>query len=197
MWIHEGFTTYSEVLFVEYYYGKEAAEAYLTGLWLTIANDIPVIGAYGVNREGSGDMYVKAANMIHYIRLWMNDDKKFRAMLLYLTNRYAHSNLSSTIIEKELIRKSGKKLTPLYNQYLRTNKVPVLDYQFAGKTFSYKWNNVINGYDVPVKVNFGMGEKWIYPNQKWKKMKLKNGESDQQFKIVEGFYVERKLITAQ
>ncbi|MCX6324443.1 MAG: M1 family metallopeptidase [Sphingobacteriales bacterium] len=197
MWIHEGFTTYSEVLFVEYYYGKEAAEAYLTGLWLTIANDIPVIGAYGVNREGSGDMYVKAANMIHYIRLWINDDKKFRAMLLYLTNRYAHSNLSSTIIEKELIRKSGKKLTPLFNQYLRTNKVPILEYQFAGKTFSYKWNNVINGYDVPVKVNFGMGEKWIYPNQKWKKMKLKNGESDQQFKIVEGFYVVQKLITAQ
>jgi aminopeptidase N len=194
MWIHEGFTTYTEVLFTEYFYGKEAGEAYLAGLKKYVLNDKPVTGPYGVNEEGSGDMYVKAAFMIHYIRLWMDDDEKFREILQYLSIKYHLKNINAAQMEAALIRMTGKKLMPLFNQYLRTILVPVLEYQFSAKSFSFRWNNVVSNYEVPVKVNFGKGEKWISPKTTWKKISLKKGESAKAFKIAEGFYLKSQEI---
>ena len=49
MWIHEGFTNYSETLFTEYYYGKEAATQYIVGIRKNIENKEPIISPYGVN----------------------------------------------------------------------------------------------------------------------------------------------------
>ncbi|MBC7628352.1 M1 family metallopeptidase, partial [Ferruginibacter sp.] len=74
MWIHESFTNYSETLFTEYYYGKEAADAYVIGTRKRIVNDVPIIAPYGVNKEGSGDMYYKGGNMLHTIRQAINND---------------------------------------------------------------------------------------------------------------------------
>jgi aminopeptidase N len=194
MWIHEGFTSYSEVLFTEYYYGKEAGKAYLVGLKKYVLNDKPVTGPYNVNEEGSGDMYVKAAFMIHYIRLWMDDDKKFRELLRYLSKKYHLKNINAAELEADLIRLTGKKLKPLFNQYLRTTLVPVLEYQFSEKSFSYRWSDVVSDYEVPVKVNFGRGEKWISPKTTWKKIPLKKGESASTFAIAESLYVKSQEI---
>ncbi len=81
MWIHEGITDYSETLFTEYYYGKEAGNDYNFGQRKGIQNDMPIIGPYGVNKEGSGDMYPKGANMMHTLRHSINNDEKFRQIL--------------------------------------------------------------------------------------------------------------------
>ncbi|HEV7620485.1 MAG TPA: M1 family metallopeptidase, partial [Flavisolibacter sp.] len=90
MWIHEGITDYSETLFIEYYFGKAAADAYTQGLRKKIENDKPIIGIYGVNQEGSGDMYFKGSNMMHTIRQVINNDEKFRQILRGLTKTFYH-----------------------------------------------------------------------------------------------------------
>jgi aminopeptidase N len=81
MWVHESFTTYSETLFTEFYYGKQAGNEYNYGQRKNIRNEENIIGTYGVNKEGSGDMYDKGSNMLHSIRHSINNDVKFRKML--------------------------------------------------------------------------------------------------------------------
>ena len=124
MWIHESFTNYSEALFIESLYGKKAANEYVIGIRQNIANDIPIIGDYNVNSEGSGDMYYKGANMIHNIRQLINNDEKFRRILRGLNKTFYHQTVTTKQIEDYIIKESGLKLQSLFNEYLRTTKVP-------------------------------------------------------------------------
>jgi aminopeptidase N len=174
MWVHEGFTDYSETLFTEYYYGKEAADAYLQGLRKNIGNDMPIIGAYGVNQEGSGDMYFKGANMIHMIRQIINDDKLFREILRGLNKEFYHQTVTSRMVEGYIIRKSGKELRPVFDQYLRTTQVPELQLKQNGGQLSFKWAQCIEGFDMPVRLTNGQ---WIYPTTKEQTIKLENAGS--------------------
>src|SRR5690606_13360966 len=90
MWIHESFTSYSENLLVDYYYGKEASSEYVIGIRKNIKNDKPIIGPYYVNKEGSGDMYYKGANMLHTLRLLIEYDEKWRQRLRGLNKTFYH-----------------------------------------------------------------------------------------------------------
>lgn len=107
MWIHESFTMYSEVLFTEDYMDKKSADIYAQGIQNNIANDIPIIGKYGVRNEGSGDMYPKGASMIHTMRQIMNDDMKFRQILRGLNKDFYHQTVTTEQIEKYISEKSG------------------------------------------------------------------------------------------
>ena len=90
MWIHEGFTAYSENLFLDYYYGKEASADYVIGTRNLIQNDKPLIGNYNVNNEGSSDMYYKGSNMLHTLRQLIEDDEKWRQILRGLNSEFYH-----------------------------------------------------------------------------------------------------------
>ncbi len=184
MWVHEGFTMYSEALFIEYYYGKEAADEYVQGIRNTINNDKPVIGPYGVNQEGSGDMYNKGANMLHTIRQVINDDSLFRQILRGLNNVFFHQTIDSKDIEKYMTEKSGKDLSKIFDQYLRTTKIPVLEYKIQNRSLMYRWGNCIAGFNMPVNTNIG----WLYPSTKWQDKKITDGlmenvEADPNFYI--------------
>ncbi|MEQ1554327.1 MAG: M1 family metallopeptidase, partial [Ferruginibacter sp.] len=126
MWVHEGFTNYSETLFTEYYWGKQAGETYVKGLRKNIENDVPIIGSYGVNKEGSSDMYYKGANLIHLIRQLAKNDTKFREMLIGLNKTFYHKTVNTQQIESFIASKLHLDLTSVFNQYLRTTKVPIL-----------------------------------------------------------------------
>ncbi len=92
MWVHEGFTNYSETLYTECEFGKEAGNDYCVGARKNIKNDVPIIGPYGVNKEGSGDMYFKGASLVHTIRQIINDDEKFRVLLRSLNKDFYHQD---------------------------------------------------------------------------------------------------------
>nr|WP_285010739.1 M1 family metallopeptidase [Pedobacter sp. ELA7] len=124
MWVHEAFTNYSEALFVESLYGKEAGDQYVKGIRKNIKNDRPIIGSYHVNSEGSGDMYYKGANMIHHIRKLMNDDEKFRGILRGLNKTFYHQTVTTQQIEEYISRESGLDLKALFDQYLRQAAPP-------------------------------------------------------------------------
>jgi aminopeptidase N len=171
MWVHEGFTNYSEPLFTEYYYGKEAGNAYVQGIRRNIENKLPVIGPYGVNQEGSGDMYAKGANLLHTIRQVIDDDTLFKNIMRGLNKTFYHQTITSKQVEEYISQQSGKDLTKVFDEYLRTTKIPVLQLKVQGNTVKYRWDNVVAGFNMPVKLTSGQ---WLHPNTTWQTLKLKN-----------------------
>jgi aminopeptidase N len=174
MWIHEGFTNYSEVLYIGDHYGKEAAREYCYGIRGNIKNDVPIIGIYNVNKEGSGDMYNKAANMINMIRNTINDDSKFRNILRGLNKNFYHQTVTTQQIENYISEQSGYNFKPVFNQYLRTTLIPVLEYYFnknKNKVF-YRWTNCVKGFNLPVAIKDNKVAISIKPVEGWKRQNI-------------------------
>lgn len=167
MWIHEGFTAYSENLFVEYYYGKEAGAEYVLGTRQNIMNDIPIIGPYGVNRSGSGDEYYKGANMLHMIRQMVNDDEKWREVLRGLNKTFYHQTVTTDQIENYMVRKTGLDLAPVFDQYLRDIRIPVLEYFFRNGKLNYRWNNVVENFHLAIPVRIGNNRYVLKATPQW------------------------------
>jgi len=172
MWIQEGFTTYSENLYLDYHFGKKAASEYVVASKHEMKNDRPIIGAYDVNRAGSGDMYVKGANILHTIRQLIEDDEKWRSILMGLNSQFYHKTVSSKEVEDYISRASGIDLTQFWDQYLRTTLIPILEYQVEGKTLKYRYTNIIEGFDMPVIMTIDGEEHWIYPKDTWQEKNL-------------------------
>lgn len=167
MWIHESFTNYSESLFVEYYYGKQAGFDYVKGTRQNIENESTIIGHYDVNNEGSGDMYYKGGNMLHTLRQIVNDDEKWRGILRGLNSTFYHQTVTTKQIEDYLSQQVGLDLNPFFNQYLRDIRIPTLEYCFKDAHLSYKWANCVPGFNMPVKVTVNGKEKLLNPTTEW------------------------------
>ena len=195
MWVHEGFTNYSETLFTEYYWGKAAGENYVQGLRKNIQNDEPIIGRYGVNKEGSGDMYNKGANMIHLIRQITNNDKKFREMLIGMNKKFYHQTVTTKQVENYISKKLKLDLAGVFDQYLRTVKIPVLEYKINNNSISYRWKNTVDNLQLPLKVSFGDNrERWIKPSAEWNTIKIPKEKDGKTFTVNRNFYVDNKMI---
>jgi aminopeptidase N len=190
MWIHESFTCYSENLFVEFYYGKQAGAEYVRGLRDRIENEKPIIGKYDVNNEGSSDMYEKGANMLHTLRQIVNDDEKWRTILRGLNSTFYHQTVTTKQIEDYLSKAVGLDLKPFFDQYLRDFRIPTLEYKFKDNVLSYRWTNCVSGFNMPVKVTLDGKLKWLKPKTEWtnlpktkKELKLE-GDKDFYVKVL-------------
>ncbi len=166
MWVHEGFTNYSETLYTEWLFGKQAGDEYNKGLRRNIQNDKPIIGVYGVNEEGSSDMYDKAGNMIHIMRKVINDDEKFRKILRGMNEVFWHQTVTTQQIENYIIQQSGINFQKLFDQYLRTIQIPELEFYLSkdNKKITYRWKNCIKDFDLPLVIN----NKRHHITTKWK-----------------------------
>jgi len=188
MWIHEGFTNYSENLFVEYYFGKTDAETYVIGSRHNIKNDIPIIGTYGTNREGSGDMYAKGGNMLHTIRHIINDDQKWLAIMRGLNKEFWHQTVTTQQIESYITKQAGIDLSKVFDQYLRTTKIPLLQYKTDGKNLSFKYDRVVDEFAMPLRVDINGREIVITPNRTMQNLTLP--EEIKTFAVNRNFYVK-------
>ncbi len=183
MWIHESFTNYSETLFTEYYWGKEAGRDYVIGTRKNIQNETPIIGIYDVNERGSGDMYYKGGNMIHTIRQVINDDEKFRQILRGLNANFYHQTVTTAQIESYISEKAGIDFSKVFDQYLRGIKIPKLAHKISKGIVSYRWENVVEGFNMPVKVSIDGKEQFVFPTTEWKKTKGDKLSIDRNFYI--------------
>lgn len=183
MWIHESFTNYSETLFTEYHYGKSAGQDYVIGTRANIVNDSPIIGKYDINQRGSGDMYYKGGNMIHTIRQVINDDEKFRQILRGLNKDFYHQTVTTEQVENYISSKSGIDFSKVFDQYLRNIKVPKLAQKSSKGMVSYRWENVVPGFQMPIKVSVDGVEHFVYPTTDWKKIKGKSMKADRNFYV--------------
>ena len=190
MWIHESFTAYSENLFLDYHFGTEASNAYVTGTRKNIQNDKPIIGNYNVNNSGSSDMYYKGANMLHTLRQIIDNDKKWRSILVGLNKDFYHQTVTTLQIENYIDKYFEIDLKPFFNQYLRTIKIPTLDYKLENNNLLYKWSNVVDGFSIPIKVFINSSSQWIRPTSRWKK--LLSDKKINSFSVDNNFYIERE-----
>jgi len=188
MWVHEGFTCYSENLYVDYHYGKEASADYVIGTRRGIRNKKPIIGPYNVNREGSGDMYSKGANILHTLRQIANDDEKWRQILRGLNKYFYHQTVTSKQVEEYISEKIDFDLKYVFDQYLRDIRIPVLEYSIKDGILKYKWANTIDGFNMPIEITLDNKNIWLYPENSWKEI-----PSKQQFiEIDRDYYVFSK-----
>lgn len=192
MWVHEGFTNYSETLFTDYYYGKEAGNAYVIGTRKNIANDIPIIGPYGVNQEGSGDMYYKAGNMIHAIRQVIGNDEKFRQILRGLNKTFYHKTVTGKQVQDYISKQAGIDFSKVFEQYLTTTLVPELEYKIEGYKLKFRYTNCVPGFNMPLKIFFKSWT-WIKPTEEWKTMEF-YPEGNAEFKVDPNFYIKTKKL---
>jgi aminopeptidase N len=170
MWVHEGITDYSETLFTEYYYGKEAGNDYNYGQRRGIRNDEPIIGKYGVNKEGSGDMYAKGANMMHTIRHSIHNDSLFRDILRGLSKTFYHQTVTTGQIESFISEQAGFNYGKVFDQYLRDIRIPVLELGIDSlqHSITYKWSNCVEGFNLPLSMDKNNQSLTLYPETKEK-----------------------------
>ena len=189
MWIHESFTTYSENLFLDFHFGKKASSEYVIGKRKRIRNIKPIIGTYNVNKSGSGDMYDKGSNILHTLRQIANDDEKWRQVLRGLNREFYHQTVTTTQVENYISKKMKMDLKPFFDQYLRDVRIPVLEHYMDNEKLFFKWNNVIDGFNMPLKIILKSGNKILYPTKQWKSIEIKDS-----FKIDNNYYVDSKNV---
>ena len=188
MWIHEGFTCYSENLYVDYFFGKDASAEYVIGTRKGISNTKPIIGPYDVNREGSSDMYSKGANLLHTIRQIADDDEKWRKTLRGLNKTFFHKTVTTAEIENFISKSLNIDLSSVFDQYLRDIRIPVLEYEINDGFLKYRWNNVIENFKMPVKIIIDETPLVINPTKNYKKIAFASDE----LIIDKNFYVFSK-----
>ena len=174
MWIHEGFTAYSENLYVNYHFSTKAASEYVIGTRRLIQNDRPLIGTYNVQHRGSNDMYYKGANILHTLRQWVNDDATWRTILKGLNSTFYHKTVTTQQIEDYIANQAGLDLTAFWQQYLRTVKIPELEYKLEDNKLSYRYTNVVAGFAMPVVMLIDGKEEWITPTTAWQTTSFSN-----------------------
>tara|TARA_B100001057_G_scaffold475986_1_gene543390 strand:- start:101 stop:1741 length:1641 start_codon:yes stop_codon:yes gene_type:complete len=188
MWVHEGFTAYSENLFLDYHFGKNAGADYTIGTREGIQNDKPIIGPYGVNKNGSKDMYSKGANLLHTIRQITNNDELWRKTLRGLNEKFYHKTVSSNQVEEFISQSIGIDLRYIFNQYLRDVRIPVFEYKIDENGFNYRWSNTIDNFDMPIDVLLNGEKTRLYPKNKWKEYRTKVNTIDTD----RNFYIQTK-----
>jgi len=192
MWIHESFANYAEALFTEYYYGKKAADEYVIGVRKNIRNDKPIIAHFGVNEEGSGDMYYKGGNMIHTIRQIINNDEKFRNILRGLNKTFYHQTVTGKQVEDYISQQSGINFSKVFEQYLTTTEVPTLEYKKVNGQIYFRWTNCVDHFNMPLKVYDEKGKLiFIHPTPVFQKAP----KGLKEIKVDENFYVETKDVS--
>ena len=186
MWVHESFANYSEALYTECQQGKEAGASYVIGTRRLVRNDEPIVPPFGVNAEGSGDMYYKGGNMLHTIRQIVNDDEKWRSILRGLQSTYRHQVVTGQQVRDYISQQSGMDLSKVFQQYLDTTKIPVLEYKVNGTELSYRWADVVPGFDMPVRVMVGRESRLLHPTEAWQTTTVPSGAS---LTVDRNFYV--------
>lgn len=175
MWIHESFTNYSESLFLDFHYGKEAGQEYVRGTRMNIANDRPIIGTYGLNQRGSGDMYYKGGNLLNMLREILNDDEKWRQILRGLNQEFYHQTVTTLQVESFISQAFGMDLKPVFDQYLRDARVPILEYYYSdNQTLSYRWISCLPNFTMPVDVEIGGKKLRILSKTAWSELKVQH-----------------------
>jgi aminopeptidase N len=195
MWVHESFANYAENLYVEYYYGKKAGSEYVLGTRASIANDRPVVGIYNVNNSGSKDMYYKGGNMLHTLRQIVDDDEKWRSILRGMNRDFYHQVVKGSQIENYLSEKTGMNLNPFFDQYLRDVRIPVFEYYVKDRELYFRWNNCVNDFDMPVKVNISGKKVLLKPVTTYKNIPLTGKKA--RITVDPGWYVASFNITGK
>ena len=184
MWIHESFTTYSENLYLDYHFGKEASSEYVIGTRYSISNKDPMIGPYGVNRRGS-DIYTKGANLLHTLRQIADNDELWRSILRGLNRNFYHQTVETKQIEDYISSKIGFDLSSFFDQYLRNVTIPKFEYSILNGVLTYRWIDVIQNFTMPIEIKVDGENIKLYPTTQKKSIKIES----ETIKVDKNYYI--------
>ena len=194
MWVHESFGNYAENLYVECQQGREAGAQYVIGTRRGIRNDIPIVGPFGVNREGSGDMYSKGGNMLHTVRQIVGDDERWRGLLRGLQATFRHQTVTGQQVRDYISAAAGVDLRRVFEQYLDTTQIPTLEVRLDGTTLFYRWANVVPGFDMPVSATTADGRfETLRPTEAWQ-VAASALSGPEAFRVDEDYYVTVRVL---
>lgn len=171
MWIHEGWTTYLECLYVEYMFGKADGLKYTNGYKSKVRNQRPIVPERGINAEPPQDMYFKGALFLNTLRSVIDDDKRWFALIREFYQEFKYKNIMTEDVEAFFSRRTGRNLTPVFEQYLRRTALPVLELKFADGSVQYRWKVDEKDFVMPVKVGAKGSWQTIQPTTQWQTMK--------------------------
>jgi hypothetical protein len=188
MWIHESFANYAENLYQECLTNKQDGASYTIGQRHIIENAAPIVGHYGVNSEGSSDMYDKGGSMLHAIRQIIDDDEKWRSILRGIQSTFGRKTVTGTQIFQYINAQSGIDFDKVFAQYLYTTRIPNLEWDIQGGTLWYRWSDVVPGFDMPVRAQVRPGAMTLLrPTERWKSIPA--AVADSAFRVDQNFYV--------
>jgi len=190
MWIHEGFTMYSEVVYVECQFGLEKAQKYMNGMKQNVSNDIPIIGPFGVNKEGSGDMYYKGALLLNTLRHVINNDELWWKIVLDYSTTFRHKIIDTETVVAFFNKESKMDLTPIFNQYLRYPSIPDLLVRINNNKLEFKWNVNEPNFNMPFDIKLNGKETRVYPTNDWTTSKIKVSPLDEIEAPTNKFYID-------
>ncbi|WP_264521595.1 M1 family metallopeptidase [Flavobacterium sp. N1994] len=173
MWIHEGFTTYTEAVYVECQFGYEKGQQYINGLKRNIENLKPIIGPFGVNKEGATDMYEKGALFLNTLRHVVNNDDKWWKTFLKYSETFHNKIIDTETVVAFFNKETGLKLNPIFDQYLRHANIPVLELKINNGKLQYRWKLDEKSFSMPVGIKIKGKDTIITPTIKWTTSKLK------------------------
>lgn len=186
MWLHEGFTTYGEGLYVEYFYGKDAGQAYTRGTRWRIANEKPIQGEYGIHDQPSSDIYFKGANMLLTLRQIIDNDVLWREILQELQKKFGHNVVDSKMVEQEIARLANKNLDSFFDVNLRQPQIPTFEWKLKNKKIYYRYKEVPEDFKMPIRISINEEVVWLKPTTKWKK---KQTSKDPVIEVDPNFYI--------
>ena len=194
MWIHESFGNYAENLYQECLTNKADGAKYTIGQRAIIQNNSPIVGRFGVNASGSGDMYDKGGAMLHTMRQIVNNDAKWRSILRGIQSTFGRKTTHGADLMQYINTQSGINFDKVFSQYLYTTRIPILEWDIEGATLWYRWNDVVPGFDMPVRAQVRSGAMTLLrPTQQWKSIPAT--VTDSTFRVDENFYVRSMRVT--
>ena len=179
MWIQEGFTSYTEAIYVECHWGKEAALEYLKGTRRGLSNYSTIIGDYGVNAEGSADMYFKGANLLNTIRSIYNNDELWWKTFRDYTEKFKHQTISTRDTEAFFDQATDVDLSPVFDQYLRNSALPVLQLKEKDDIIYYRWKADVEDFKMPVDIIIDEEETRLNATSQWQILNSEEAELDE------------------
>ena len=194
MWIHEGFTTYTEAVYVECQYGYEKGQQYINGCKGNIDNTSPIIGPYGVNKQGSTDMYEKGALMLNTLRHIVDNDDKWWKILLKYSKTFRHKIIDTKAVVDFFNTETGMNLTTVFNQYLRYANIPKLELRKSKGKLEFRWKADESKFNMPVDIKIKQKKYRIYPTNAWEKTKSNINKIEDIEVLTNDFYINVDLL---
>ncbi len=118
-------------------------------------------------------MYYKGGNLLNMLREILQDDEKWRQILRGLNETFYHQTVTTAQVESYISKAFGMDLKPIFDQYLRDNRVPLFEYYYSDdQTLSYRWTSCLPSFTMPIDIEIGGKKSRITPTENWNQLKV-------------------------
>ncbi|KAA3619571.1 MAG: M1 family peptidase [Calditrichaeota bacterium] len=193
-WIHEGWTTYAEGVYVECLFGYEKAIKYINGYKSKVANREPIIGPIGVNHWPTHDQYFKGALFLNTLRHVVDDDDKWWALIKDYTDHFKYQNIWTKDVINFFSDYLKKDLRPVFEHYLYHADLPVLEYKIEGENVSFRWRALVEDFNMPVKVRVNDKNYTLMPTTQWQSKSIERASQENWQVETDLFYIKTENV---